>query len=161
MNLGFTFRPGLFAVSINVPFGLITGATAEGRKSGRPLADGGISPAAGTERNSILGVIKSATKVDNVLAGNGTLLNARLSPSVLAKDEDIMKLLSLLKTYNELGGYHIQFNVVDNETLQMAQKYPEDYRGLMVRVAGYCAYFVELNPEVQEDIVSRTVHGHL
>ena len=157
----FRYRPGLFAVSINVPFGLVTGATADGRKAGRPLADGGISPAAGTERNSILGVIKSATKIDNILAGNGTLLNARLSPSVLEKDEDILKLLSLLKTYNELGGYHIQFNVVDNETLMKAKKNPENYRGLMVRVAGYCAYFVELNPEVQDDIISRTIHGHL
>jgi len=156
---GNRFRPGLFAVSINVPFGLVTGATAEGRKSGRPLADGGISPAAGSEKHGVLGVIKSATKIDNVPAGNGTLLNIRLSPSVLETDEDIAKIVDLIRSYHDLGGYHIQFNVIDNEVLRKAQKDPERYRGLMVRVAGYSAYFVELNPEVQEDIISRTIHG--
>jgi formate C-acetyltransferase len=156
---GARFRPGLFAVSINVPFGIVTGATAEGRKAGRPLADGGISPAAGSERNGILGVIKSASKIDHVLAGNGTLLNLRLSPSILDKEEDILKLADLLMAYHDMGGYHIQFNVIDNEVLRTAQRDPREYRGLMVRVAGYSAYFVELNPEVQEDIISRTIHG--
>ena len=155
------FRPGLFAVSINVPFGLSTGATAEGRKAFKPLADGGISPVAGTETKGLIGVIKSATKIDNLQATNGTLLNIRLSPSIFDRDEEIMKIVSLLKSYNELGGYHIQFNVIDNETLKKAQKTPEQYKGLMVRVAGYSAYFVELNPEVQEDIISRTIHGNL
>jgi formate C-acetyltransferase len=157
-SFGIKFRPGLFAVSINVPFGLTTGAGAGGRKALTPLADGGISPAAGSEKQGVLGVIKSAAKIDNVLAANGTLLNIRFSPSVFEKEEDIMKLVDLLKSYNDLGGYHIQFNVIDSETLRAAQKKPEDYRGLMVRVAGYSAYFVELNPEVQEDIISRTVH---
>jgi formate C-acetyltransferase len=156
---GARYRPGLFAVSINVPFGIVTGATAEGRKAGRPLADGGISPAAGTEKNGILGVIKSASKIDHVMAGNGTLLNLRLSPSILDKEEDIMKLADLLRAFHDMGGYHIQFNVIDNEVLRSAQRDPEEYRGLMVRVAGYSAYFVELNPEVQEDIISRTIHG--
>ena len=155
------FRPGLFAVSINVPFGLSTGATAEGRKAFKPLADGGISPVAGTETKGLIGVVKSATKIDNLQATNGTLLNIRLSPSIFDRDEEIMKIVSLLKSYNELGGYHIQFNVIDNETLKKAQKNPEQYKGLMVRVAGYSAYFVELNPEVQEDIISRTIHGNL
>ena len=153
------FRPGLFAVSINVPFGLTTGATAEGRKSGQPLADGGISPAAGSEKEGILGVIKSAAKIDNVLATNGTLLNVRLNPSIFEKDEDVMKLVDLLKSYNDLNGYHIQFNVTDSEILRKAQKEPDEYRDIMIRVAGYSAYFVELNPEVQEDIISRTIHA--
>ena len=157
-SFGIKFRPGLFAVSINVPFGLTTGAGAGGRKAAAPLADGGISPAAGSEKYGVLGVIKSAAKIDNVLAANGTLLNIRLSPSVFEKEEDIMKLVDLLRSYNDLGGYHIQFNVIDSETLRDAQKKPEEYRGLMVRVAGYSAFFVELNPEVQEDIISRTVH---
>jgi pyruvate formate-lyase/glycerol dehydratase family glycyl radical enzyme len=156
---GNRYRPGLFAVSINVPFGLVTGATAEGRKAGRPLADGGISPAAGSEKHGVLGVLKSASKIDNVQAGNGTLLNIRLSPSVLDTDEDVAKVVDLIRSYHDLGGYHIQFNVIDNEVLRKAQKDPERYRGLMVRVAGYSAYFVELNPEVQEDIISRTIHG--
>ncbi len=155
------FRPGLFAVSINVPFGLTTGATAEGRKSGRPLADGGISPAAGSEKAGILGVIKSAAKIDNVLAANGTLLNVRLSPSIFEKDADILKLVDLLRSYNDLSGYHIQFNVTDSEILRKAQKDPDEYRGIMIRVAGYSAYFVELNPEVQEDIISRSIHAEI
>lgn len=158
---GSKFRPGLFAVSINVPFGLVTGASAEGRKSMKPLADGGISPAAGTERKGLLAVIKSAARIDNLLATNGTLLNVRLSPSIFDREEEMIKLVSLLKSYNEMGGYHIQFNVIDNEVLRKAQKNPEEYKGLMVRVAGYSAYFVELNPEVQEDIISRTIHGSL
>jgi formate C-acetyltransferase len=158
-SYGHRFRPGLFAVSINVPYGLMTGATAEGRKAGHPLADGGISPVAGSERNGILGVIKSATRIDNTLAGNGTLLNIRLSPSIFETAETISKMVSLLRSYHDLGGYHIQFNVVHNEVLRKAQKKPEEYRGLMIRVAGYSAYFTELNPEVQEDIISRTTHA--
>jgi pyruvate formate-lyase/glycerol dehydratase family glycyl radical enzyme len=157
---GNKYRPGLFAVSINVPFGLATGATAEGRKALKPLADGGISPVAGTEIKGLLAVIKSATKIDNLLATNGTLLNIRLSPSIFDREEEIMKIVSLLKSYNELGGYHIQFNVIDNDVLRKAQESPENYKGLMVRVAGYSAYFIELNPEVQEDIISRTIHGN-
>ena len=105
------------------------------------------------------GVIKSSVKIDNILATNGTLLNIRLSPNIFERKEEIMKLVALLKSYNEMGGYHIQFNVINNEILKKAQKDPEEYRGLMVRVAGYSAYFVELNPEVQEDIISRTIHG--
>jgi formate C-acetyltransferase len=159
-SFGHRFRPGLFAVSINVPFGLVTGATAEGRKAGHPLADGGISPAAGSERNGILGVMKSATRIDNTLAGNGTLLNIRLSPSIFETEETISKMASLLRSYHNLGGYHVQFNVIDDEVLKEAQKKPEEYRGLMVRVAGYSAYFTELNPEVQEDIISRTIHAN-
>ncbi len=158
-TFGHRFRPGLFAVSINVPFGLVTGATAEGRKAGHPLADGGISPVAGSERNGILGVIKSATRIDNTLAGNGTLLNIRLSPTIFETDETISKMVSLLRSYHDLGGYHIQFNVVHDAVLRKAQKKPEEYRGLMIRVAGYSAYFTELNPEVQEDIISRTMHA--
>jgi formate C-acetyltransferase len=159
-SFGHRFRPGLFAVSINVPFGMVTGATAEGRKAGRPLADGGISPAAGSERNGISGVIKSATRIDNTLAGNGTLLNIRLSPTIFETEETMSKMASLLRSYHDLGGYHIQFNVINDEVLKEAQKKPEEYRGLMVRVAGYSAYFTELNPEVQEDIVSRTMHAN-
>lgn len=158
---GNRFRPGLFAVSINVPFGTATGATAEGRKALKPLADGGVSPVAGSETKGLLSVIKSATRIDNILASNGTLLNIRLSPSIFDREEEIMKLVGLIKSYNEFGGYHIQFNVIDNEILKKAQKNPEDYKGLMVRVAGYSAYFIELNPEVQEDIISRTIHGNL
>ncbi|MCK5093445.1 MAG: hypothetical protein KAR18_01890, partial [Spirochaetes bacterium] len=160
-SFGIKFRPGLFAVSINVPFGLTTGATAEGRKSGQPLADGGISPAAGSEKEGILGVIRSAAKIDNVLATNGTLLNVRLNPSIFEKDEDISKLVDLLRSYNDLNGYHIQFNVTDSEILRKAQKDPDEYRGIMIRVAGYSAYFVELNPEVQEDIISRSIHAEI
>ncbi len=137
----------------------MTGATAEGRKAGHPLADGGISPVAGSERNGILGVIKSATRIDNTLAGNGTLLNIRLSPTIFETTETISKMASLLRAYHDLGGYHIQFNVVHDAVLRKAQKKPEEYRGLMIRVAGYSAYFTELNPEVQEDIISRTMHA--
>ena len=158
---GNKYRPGLFAVSINVPFGHATGATAEGRKALKPLADGGLSPTAGTETKGLLAVIESASKIDNLLATNGTLLNIRLSPSIFDREEEMMKIVGLLKSYNELGGYHIQFNVIDNEVLRKAQASPEDYKGLMVRVAGYSAYFIELNPEVQEDIISRTIHGNL
>jgi pyruvate formate-lyase/glycerol dehydratase family glycyl radical enzyme len=158
-RFGHRFRPGLFAVSINVPFGLTTGATAEGRKARRPLVDGGISPCAGTERRGITAVICSAAKIDSIMAGNGTLLNIRLLPSVLESENDVAQIVNVLLAYHDLGGYHIQFNVIDDQTLRHAQQSPEEYRGLMVRVAGYSAYFVELNPEVQEDIISRTAHG--
>ena len=155
------YRPGLFAVSINVPFGLVTGAAADGRKAKSPLADGGISPVAGTERESLLGVIKSASKIDNVLAGNGTLLNLKLNPAIFENEENIAKLAGVLRSYNDLGGYHIQFNVVDDYILKEAKKHPEKFRGLMVRVAGYSAYFIELNPEVQDDIIARTTNSDL
>ena len=158
---GSRYRSGLFAVSINVPFGHVTGATAEGRKAKTPLADGGISPVAGTEMESILGVIKSASKIDNILAGNGTLLNLKLSPSIFESEENIAKLAGILRSYNDIGGYHIQFNVVNDYILKEAKKHPEKFRGLMVRVAGYSAFFIELNPEVQDDIIARTTSSYL
>jgi formate C-acetyltransferase len=107
----------------------------------------------------VLGVIKSATRIDNTLAGNGTLLNIRLSPSIFETEETILKMASLLRSYHDLGGYHVQFNVIHDEVLKEAQKKPEEYRGVVVRVAGYSAHFTELNPEVQEDIISRTIHA--
>ena len=125
------------------------------------MADGGISPVAGTERESLLGVIKSASKIDNVLAGNGTLLNLKLNPAIFENEENIAKLAGVLRSYNDLGGYHIQFNVVDDYILKEAKKHPEKFRGLMVRVAGYSAYFIELNPEVQDDIIARTTNSDL
>jgi formate C-acetyltransferase len=152
---GIRFWPGVFTVSANVPLGLNTGSLPSGRKAKTPLADGGISPTHDAEAKGPTSVIQSAAKLDHIAACNGTLLNMRFSPSVLKEERDLLKLVALLRAYCAMGGFHIQFNVIDNKILRDAQKNPHKYRSLMVRVAGYSAYFTELSPEVQEDIISR------
>jgi len=152
---GGVHSPGIYTVISNVPFGSLVGALPSGRLAGFPLADGGLSPQVGSDKKGPSAVINSASKVDQRMASNGTLLNQRFHPAALAGKEGTHNLASLIKTYFEKGGYHIQFNVVSSETLRDAQRDPDSYRDLLVRVAGYSAYFTSLSPEVQDNIIRR------
>jgi len=150
------YRPGMYAVSSNVPLGLNVGALPSGRKAKEPLADGGLSVKHGMDRHGPTAAVKSVAKVDHALSTNGTLLNQKFHPSALDSQEGREKLATLIRTYFALGGNHIQFNCIDADTLRDAKKHPEKYRSLVVRVAGYSAYFVDLDPGVQDDIIART-----
>lgn len=148
----------LLPVSQNVPFGEIIGATPDGRKAGVPVAEG-CSPTRGTDIKGPTAAVKSVAKLDHVLADSGSLLNQKFNPIILKDISGLRKLAALIKTYFDLKGMHIQFNVVSAETLRDAQKHPEKYTDLMVRVAGYSALFVSLDPAMQEDIIMRTEHS--
>jgi len=121
-----------------------------------PLSEG-ISPVQGADRNGPTAVLKSASKIDHVKTG-GTLLNQKFSPQLLSSKEGIDKLAYLIRSYFKLDGHHIQFNVVNAAVLRAAQKNPEKYRNLIVRVAGYSDYFCDLNKDLQDEIISRTEH---
>ena len=148
-------RPTGISITAYAPGGSYTGATPDGRLSGTVLPDGCASPAQGTDTEGPTISLGSAMKI-NQDPFNAMLLNMKMHPSALKTDEDLAKLASLVKTYLTNGGKHIQFNVVDNETLRDAQKHPENYRDLVVRVAGYSAYFNYLTKAVQNEIISRT-----
>jgi formate C-acetyltransferase len=155
---GGKYRPGLYPVSANVPMGLDVAALPSGRRAKEPLADG-VSPVAGADHRGPTSVIKSVSKLDHLVASNGTLLNQKFSPAVLSGRDNLIKFASLIKTYFELGGMHIQFNVVSAQTLREAQKEPEKFKNLLVRVAGYSAFFVDLDTSLQENIIARTEHA--
>ena len=154
---GGKYRPGLYPVSANVPMGLDVAALPSGRLARSPLADG-VSPVAGSDHRGPTCVMKSVSKLDHLVASNGTLLNQKFSPSALSGRDNLIKFANLIRSYFELGGMHIQFNVVTAKTLREAQKEPEKYRNLLVRVAGYSAFFVDLDKSLQENIISRTEH---
>ncbi|MFQ5821472.1 MAG: trans-4-hydroxy-L-proline dehydratase [Candidatus Heimdallarchaeota archaeon] len=153
---GGRYRVNLLPTTVHIFFGRVTGATPNGRKTGDPLSDG-ISPSHGTDRNGPTAVIKSVAKIDHAKTG-GTLLNQKFLPQVLSDEEGIAKLAYLVRTYFKLGGHHIQFNVVDATTLRDAQENPEKYKDLIVRVAGYSDYFVDIGKELQDEIIARTAH---
>lgn len=153
--LGYNFVTGMVPVISNIPHGEVTAALPSGRFEGKGLADG-ISPFGGYDKNGPTAIIKSVCSVDHTKCGCGNLLNMKLSPSVLRTEQDKKNFISLLRAEEKLGGYHVQFNVVNTETLLDAQKNPDDYRDLLVRVAGYSAYFTELRPEAQQAIIDRT-----
>ena len=148
------FRINLLPTTSHVYFGSVTGATPDGRLSGVPLSEG-ISPVQGADVNGPTAVLKSAAKIDHLRTG-GTLLNQKFSPQIFEGEDSINKIVSLIRAYFKMDGHHIQFNVVDAETLRDAQMHPENYRDLIVRVAGYSDYFVDLTPELQEEIIRRT-----
>lgn len=152
---GGIYQPGLYPVSANVPFGETTWASADGRNAGVPLADG-ISPVHGRDENGPTAALKSVAKIDHIIASNGTLLNQKYHPSVLKGKEGTENFMNAMKVYFEDGGFHNQVNVVGAETLRDAQKNPEKYKSLVVRVAGYSTYFVRLGPTLQKDIIERT-----
>jgi formate C-acetyltransferase len=158
---GERYFPGAFTVSSNVPHGMQTGALPSGRKAGEPLANGGISATNGSDTHGPTALIKSAVKVDSVAANNGTLLNMRFSPSVLKEERDIIKFANFLRAYCLAGGYHIQFNVVSSSLLKKAQVTPGQYKNLLIRVAGYSAYYTELSKEVQDDLIARTEYDEV
>jgi formate C-acetyltransferase len=151
---GGNFRINLLPTTSHVYFGSVTGATPDGRQARLPVSEG-ISPVRGADVNGPTAVLKSAAKIDHLRTG-GTLLNQKFSPQIFEGEESINKIVSLIRTYFKMDGHHIQFNVVDAETLREAQKHPENYRDLIVRVAGYSDYFVDLTPELQEEIIRRT-----
>ncbi|MGC6233215.1 formate C-acetyltransferase [Hafnia paralvei] len=155
---GGQFTPGSYTVSAHVPLGAVVGATPDGRYSGEQLADGGLSPMLGQDAQGPTAVLKSVSKLDNYLLSNGTLLNVKFTPSTLEGQSGLNKLADFLGSFTKLKLQHIQFNVVNAETLRAAQAKPQDYAGLVVRVAGYSAFFVELSKEIQDDIIRRTAH---
>lgn len=151
--------PGILPVSGNTPFGLEVGALPSGRKAWQPLADG-VSPSGGTDVNGPGSVLKSVANLPHGRFVQGTLLNLKVEPAMLQTENGISQLMALLKSMCSLGVYHVQFNVIDQKTLIDAQNNPEQYKGLLVRVAGYTAYFSELGKDVQDEIIGRTVqHG--
>ncbi|WP_267967703.1 formate C-acetyltransferase [Vibrio maritimus] len=152
------FTPGSYTVSAHVPLGAVVGATPDGRLAGEQLADGGLSPMLGKDQQGPTAVLKSVSKLDNYLLSNGSLLNVKFTPSTLEGEQGITKLGDFLRAFMKLKLQHIQFNVLNAETLRKAQEKPEDYAGLVVRVAGYSAFFVELSKEIQDDIIRRTAH---
>ena len=153
---GGRYRINLLPTTVHIYFGKKTGATADGRRAGEPLSEG-ISPVQGADRHGPTAVLNSAAKIDHLRTG-GTLLNQKFTPQLLAGEEGIVRLGQLVRTYFAMNGHHLQFNVVDAATLRAAREHPEKYRDLIVRVAGYSDYFVDLGPELQDEIISRTEH---
>jgi len=149
------YRAGIYPVSANVPLGLRVGALPSGRKAKEPLADG-ISPCHNYDKKGSTAVLNSAAKLDHMKATNGTQLNQWITPTLLESEKGIQCFADLIRGYFDQGGLHVQFNVVSKDMLKDAQKFPEKYNTLMVRVAGYSAYFVGLDKCLQDDIIGRT-----
>lgn len=152
---GGRFQPGLYPVSANVSMGQQTGATPDGRLAGEALADG-VSPASGRDVSGPTAAVNSVAKIDHCKASNGTLLNQKFHPSALAGMSGLENLSALVRTFFDQKGMHVQFNVVSRETLLDAQKNPDKYKSLVVRVAGYSAHFTSLDKSIQDDIIRRT-----
>jgi pyruvate formate-lyase/glycerol dehydratase family glycyl radical enzyme len=156
---GGEFQAGLYPVSANVPLGALQGASPDGRKAGEPVADG-VSPVHNSRgSHDVSGptaVVKSVARLDHGIASNGTLLNMRFSPSTLKGDVGDENFIGMMKVYFQRKGMHNQINVVNRATLEDAMENPSKYKGLIVRVAGYSAFFTELDPSVQRDILERT-----
>lgn len=150
------YRINLLPTTVHIYFGRVLGATADGRRAGEPLSEG-VSPVQGADRQGPTAVIKSVAKMDHLRTG-GTLLNQKFTPHLLADEEGMEKLAHLIRSYFKLNGHHMQFNVVSAETLREAQKNPEKYRNLIVRVAGFSDYFVDLGVDQQNEIIQRTEH---
>jgi len=149
-------RINLLPTTVHVYFGSVIGAMPDGRKKSEPLSEG-ISPVQGVDKQGPTAVIKSVSKIDHLKTG-GTLLNQKFSPQLLSTEDGIEKLLHLIRSYFRLDGHHIQFNVVSADILKKAQQNPDQYRNLIVRVAGYSDYFVDLTLDLQNEIIKRTEH---
>lgn len=155
---GGRFQAGLYPVSANVPLGGQTGATPDGRLAHTPVADG-VSPTSGKDVNGPTAAANSVSKLDHYIASNGTLFNQKFHPSALSGKDGLENFVGLIRSYFDQKGSHMQFNVVDRETLLDAQAHPEQYRHLVVRVAGYSALFTTLSKSLQDDIIRRTEQG--
>ena len=155
---GGIFQGGLYPVSANVPLGAQTGATPDGRFAGTPIADG-VSPTAGKDIHGPTAAANSVAKLDHGIASNGTLFNQKFHPTALAGAKGLNSFVNLIRSFFDQKGMHMQFNVVDRDTLIDAQKNPEKYKGLIVRVAGYSALFTTLSKSLQDDIIGRTEQG--
>ena len=156
---GGQFHAGIYPVSANVPLGEQTGATPDGRFAHTPVADG-IGPMAGHDLKGPTATANSVARIDHMIASNGTLLNQKFHPSALAGEKGLNDFESLIRTYFDQKGMHMQFNVVDKQTLLDAQAHPENYPYLVVRVAGYSALFTTLSKSLQDDIINRTEQGY-
>jgi formate C-acetyltransferase len=154
---GGLYRVEMLPTTCHVYFGSVTGAMPDGRRAGLPLSEG-ISPVQGADRHGPTAVVRSAAKMDQLKTG-GALLNMKFTPELLAGEKGIEHLAQLVRAYFKMDGHHVQFNVVRAETLRKAQARPEDYRDLIVRVAGYSDYFCDLAPQLQDEIIARTEHG--
>ena len=155
---GGQYQAGLYPVSANVPLGGQTGATPDGRYAHTPVADG-VSPSAGKDVNGPTAAASSVAKLDHFIVSNGTLFNQKFHPSALSGREGLEKFVALIRSYFDQKGRHMQFNVVSRETLLDAQAHPENYKHLVVRVAGYSALFTTLSKSLQDDIIRRTEQG--
>ena len=155
---GGQFQAGMYPVSANVPMGAQVGATPDGRLAHTPVADG-VSPSAGKDANGPTAAANSVSKLDHGIASNGTLYNQKFHPTALSGAQGLENFVALIRSYFEQKGSHVQFNVVDRQTLLDAQAHPEKYSHLIVRVAGYSALFTTLSKSLQDDIISRTEQG--
>ncbi|HPA87487.1 MAG TPA: glycine radical domain-containing protein, partial [Bacteroidales bacterium] len=156
---GGVHRINMLPTTSHVYFGSVTGAGADGRKAFTPLSEG-ISPFQGADSQGPTAVIRSASRIDHLRTG-GTLLNQKFSPQFFEDEDSYRNLTALIRGYFSLDGHHIQFNVVNAETLREAQKHPELHRDLIVRVAGYSDYFNDLGEDLQNEIIRRTEHGEM
>jgi trans-4-hydroxy-L-proline dehydratase len=151
---GETYHVNMLSTTCHVYFGKVLGTMPNGRLAGKPISDG-TSPSHGADTNGPTAVVRSLAKLDQTKSG-GTLLNLRFVPALLKREKDVEKLGQLIRSYFSLGGHHVQFNIVDTDTLRAAQENPEEYRDLMVRMAGYSDYFNHMNEDLQEEIIART-----
>ena len=155
-NRGGTYRINMLPTTCHVYFGDVMMASANGRHAHKPVSEG-ISPEKGADVNGPTGVIRSCAKMDHLSTG-GTLLNQKFSPSLVAGEQGLNQMANLVKSYFNMDGHHIQFNVIDRETLILAQQNPDEYRDLIVRVAGYSDHFRNLSKALQDEIIGRTEH---
>ena len=155
---GGRFQAGLYPVSANVPLGAQTGATPDGRLANTPIADG-VGPVAGRDVHGPTATANSVARLDHFIVSNGTLFNQKFHPSALSGMEGLQKFVALIRSFFDQKGMHMQFNVVSRETLLDAQAHPENYKNLVVRVAGYSALFTTLSRSLQDDIINRTTQG--
>lgn len=155
---GGKYGPTVLSLSANVPEGEVVGATPDGRKSGEPTSDN-ASPSAGADVNGPTAAMKSVAKIENFLLTNGSVLNLKFSPTILKAKDGIAKFSSLIKTFFDLKGFQVQFNILSADKLRDAQRHPEKYKGLIVKVAGYSAYFDVLDKKLQDNIIARTEHN--
>ncbi len=158
---GGPYQTGMYTVSAHVPMGANVGASADGRVSGAPLADGGMSAVYGRDLKGPTALLTSVSRINSKLGSNGTLLNMKFLPQFFKTEEGIHKFSSLLRAFVELRINHVQFNVVNREELLAAQKNPDGFPNLTIRVAGYTAYFTELAKELQDEIIARTAYDGL
>ncbi|MEI6576938.1 MAG: trans-4-hydroxy-L-proline dehydratase [Bacteroidota bacterium] len=156
---GDKFHLNMLSTTCHIYFGKMTGATPNGRLAGKSISDG-TSPSHGQDVNGPSAVIRSLSKLDQTRSG-GTLLNLRFLPALLRRQEDIEKLGNLIRSYFRLGGHHVQFNIVDTATLRAAQQNPQEYKDLLVRMAGYSDYFNDMNLDLQEEVIERTENERL
>jgi pyruvate formate-lyase/glycerol dehydratase family glycyl radical enzyme len=149
-----SYRPGLYSVSAHIAFGKATAATPDGRYAHEPLSDG-VSPVQSMDKNGPTAILRSVSHLDTINCGNGTLLNMKFHPKSVEGEDGNNKIKDLIKTFFSMNGMHIQFNVVSNETLRDAQRNPDAHKDLVIRIAGFSAYFIELYKELQDDLIRR------